>query len=725
MSVKGKRNYVEVFKSCRDWPKHDNPIPLPKNRAPAQLDRLYKDIFSNSGRTIYQPPDMQYSDKTERLISEDSLDSKFFEEYYIIPKKININNGINENYYTYDAFLSRILEFNDTGTGENANFGSNTVMFLSGEKGDGKTTLLLKTIYDIKKMKEDVITLYLSIQLSWSEKELDEPEPRDFDDKFYTELYERLLHICEIKEPKLVGVSDDIREDLKPYIKLVKLIESIRLRGFRVIIYLDDLDAFHYYYDKYIFFDDKNIISNSVKKISSLCHQFLEATEGKELSCLGITVIFACRDYVLRIIERSPGMNMGRLEYTSYSLDKPDYIMATKSRFNLFIDSLKYISEQKDAAYWNNIFDNALAGYNMLSGYLDKTKNHKVMDEFMEGDSLRSIFYLTHHGCRSLVDFFHDLRIFSAIDADVLINRLLASQHGHSALLIIYMLNHKLLYSQNSNHFPNLFLVDASKISSPKNKKLFPDAFKPHIHTFWLKYFVLALIHANDTPDDGITTKEILQIICRNSEYEDHIVKLCVGSLTTPNHFSCVSLDFGINTDPLSRSLSLINRGKFLLDPHPQSRRDTPFCFSFTYIQLLSHDHMLSLPKEYFPTRRQTPDYAYLYSVDSEYHKDFKEMIDDRSPIVIRFLTMLEASLEIEFERAPELKKALISSGVQLPEFKEIFASLDEEVNGIVGDNQYAHNNPCFYEHKKAELKDEFLTFFRDAYLGEDAVEVV
>lgn len=738
-----KNNYVRCFKPLKMTPTYESRIKIPESLSIQALDRLYSDVFDDSGRTFFQEGSKDRESTVKRLIPEDRIDFDFFDKYFQIPEKLPImNSKLEGDSISYEKFLEEINSESATGKPEENNFGTNLVYFLSGETGDGKSALLFKTIFDIKKNYRKTIPVYISAHNDWAGNARTgnaEPKPKPLDENIYQKVFDQIKGICESKV--IQGLDDSklkINKDLAARTKLFLLIAELKKQGFQVILYFDDLDIYHYYYDKYFLFDEENIMNDSMEDIGEFANSFLVPRDKSMLANLGITVIFACRNYVMRILKRTSALNEAKAGYTHVQLAQPGYDLVLEARFSQLMDMLEEVANRSDGTqFWKEIFGNLLKAYKFMmfhaaefendeklndAAKLKKESNKETIRKLTDGDSLRNIFKLTHHGARSIVEFFRKFGGFSLVAPNAFIEELVFDLHGQSGLMVLYMLDHNRLYTQQGNHFPNLYLVDVTVTKDPAKEKLFPSAFLPHLHTYWLKYFVLKLIAAGQ--DSFICAQDLVVLLAEQCGYPEHLVKLCIGSLCTPNHFSCVNVDFGTPGDLYRAGLTLTTRGEFLLNKHPLSKKDASFCFSFNYLQLIVHDPLLLLPKKIFSRNLPRYDYSYFYQTEGSREK-LIQVVEERKPLVLEFLSMLEASLAIEQERSPGLKEALNEAGVNLPDFEEVYDALEAEIKSLLGSIHHAPDIEAeLYPEPRRARFEKYEEFFRNAYIGENEVEV-
>jgi hypothetical protein len=678
-----------------------------------KLGTLYDDVFGSQARTQFS----SYCEKLEivenetRFISEDSINTHFFNDYYIPPKSIRVSNTQAKKNISYEKFYRRLIDGNDTDSSSSERIGSNRISFLTGAIGDGKTTLMSKVVYDISVSSKKIIPIYISIEEEWIKTDRDgSKKPKSIDEEFYSKLLLEKIRKIMSSDNRLPDYCGDL-QDLDTESAIGKLLTTIRQEGYSIVLMFDDLDRYHFYYDKYSLFDDSGECYKSLDEIVELYNRFAKFDKSKPLSCLGISVVFVLRDYVYSMIHEREGLNPRGGDNLCYEIERPNYKEVVNSRLNLLVDAIDTLDNSGD--FWVGVRDNVLEVKSSISSIRDRS----VM-KFSDSTNLEKIFLLSHHGCRSIIDFMKGLKIFGTQERKSVMKRYLSEDH--SAIVILYLLNHKYLYTQNNNHFPNLYLINAHITSGIEVRDLYPEAIEKHRHSYWLKYLILAYLKSCD--EDGCTVGELLAIFCEQGNYSSGIVKLAIGSLATPNWFACINIDYeSVNLDMKSRKVSLTNRGSFILG---EDKSGEEFCFTFSYLQLVIDDYLLHMPKALEKYRIEN-DYSYLYEGVGAYGDGFVKLVKEKYPRVIMFVRILECSFNAEMTRDSKLHEYLLEEGVSLPNFASIYKGVRSSIHGLLGDKRaqtLLGDTSVIINEVKSE--DELLKFFTEKYLNAPPVMV-
>ena len=188
-------------------------------------------------------------------------------------------------------------------------------------------------------------------------------------------------------------------------------------------------------------------------------------------------------------------------------------------------------------------------------------------------------------------------------------------------------------------------MIDCSVDRDPS----YPLAYEKHRQTYWLKWIVLRLIdHANG---HALTFEELYSQLHELAGYEEHLVRLVVGSLATPNKAGCISIRYK-NHSIGSRELSLTKRGMALVrEGHSKVLLGIPFCFSFDYLQLVADDPLMTFPKLWADSIVPTgASLDYALRERDEYHRRALEYLRKKMPSTLIFLRLLETSWDRELK---------------------------------------------------------------------------
>jgi hypothetical protein len=281
---------------------------------------------------------------------------------------------------------------------------------------------------------------------------------------------------------------------------------------------------------------------------------------------------------------------------------------------------------------------------------------------------------ISHQGPRGVIQFLSEFAFDIRKNSEAF-DRVFHNQPRN--LLRLYISNCRKRYTQNQNHFPNIFLVDCDINPNPD----FPKAYKKHRQTYWLKWIVMKLI--DEAPGHQISFQTLHKLLCSQLQYEDHLVRLVIGSLSTPVTNGCISVNYP-NHSVNSRELSLTRRAKALTrENYSKAFSGVPFCFSFDYLQLVADDPLMSYPSQWV-NEIVLKDISLDYTLreQNEYHRGAIGYLRKKMPASLVFLQVLESS----WNRESQFISALGEDTVKkiTPNFDKIRTSLLAAFNSIL-----------------------------------------
>lgn len=594
--------------------------------------RLFNECFSNFNTpNVYHKRVMSYVDDKDRWIDYDALQAEFYsnDEYYIPPR---FTPSIGGDEICYMDFVERVTSNADNGDGST---GSNRLSFLNGPIGSGKTAIACKIMYD--KMRANTaeynFIFRFDIETEWKKNSGQAPKP--INEKFFKAFANLFCveseYYCRNFELDVSNRSYCSSDN--PYNYIIHRILDLKSKNINVTIIMDNLDRYSFYYDRYTFFKrgQKNH-DKSVGQISRLYDVFNKS----ELKNLGICILFVVRDYVLDklIMSNSLDPDYERNTYNISYLKNTDVL---HSRMNLFTNSINLIPVDEQRKY--NIPFYYILDLLGLSG--------TIKDNTTES-ALSTVHALCHHGHRSMIDFVSKLKI-DVLDSQSL-HRFLNNRS--LPLVFMYILNYKKRYTQSSNHFPNLFLIDCLVYKDKDIALDYPEAHEPHVHTYWLKILLLTYIEKNSMGGNYIQVRDIINVFCKDGIYETHLVKLCLGSLSSFNEMACIKIVYGNpSLGILASTLKLTSRGKKLISV----KRGVPFYMKFPYLQMAIDDHLLWFPKINSHDFTHEYNYNYLNKSDNAYFEEGSKLIIERSKSALYFIHILKRFLQLEINNSPRL----------------------------------------------------------------------
>lgn len=703
------RDYFERPQALPGFNGYPYSTPISKQTNDEKNANLFKDCLSNHvdfnseniTNLIYR------KESRTRYITRDNLSAHFVNYYYEIPK---ISDVKNKTQLTFDTFIDKFIESafatehtesSPEGKPEPALFklGTNRIKFLVGNVGEGKSAFIQKIIAVINSGKRRLDEKYrlLPIPLNLEHKYHYSKEPRPLAKDFEVDLFKTIREECvnrQISIPPNIGAIDP-RNDSILCIKM--LVHALRKKNVRLIIFVDNLDFYHYYYARYSFFQEYNkqqeiSINENIMWLISLF------TSGEKLGHLGLNVLIACRHYVYADIAAKVEGIKTDIDTTSeaFSLTIPSQDTIFKTRFNLLAEAIELVVKMKPGLETN------------LKEFFDTLQTRLLPENYKtnQGSPVDTIYKLGQHGYRSLVSFFSSLNI-TYLDHE-LIDRFFVRQV--SALYLMYYSNLHQRYTQRQDHFPNLFLVDCMVRPSID----FSKAHQPHLHTYWLKYLMLKYIVIKEK----VNLNQLLDVFCKSGGYKDHLVRYILGGLCTANEFRCAEISTKNSLgNLLSYTVTPTERGKFLF-----SKRDgIEFCFNFQYLQMIVDDRWLSLPVPFMTSVYDASiDYSHLYDIGDKYIEASAKMVLSKARSVSYFLRLLECSFRVEIEDIRSGLDGLVSALDLKPDFMMVKTNLVTTAEKIMKSFSNSASGAELPElHKLVESLDKnpsFEEFFRKYY---------
>ncbi len=588
------------------------------------------------------------ADDSSRFLTADSLNSYFLDKLYNLP---NIYYGSNssvtkEDQIEYADFVRRISDDPVTSNqAESEMHGSNRVSFLLGEIGTGKTLLLCKVIRDMiltqRAAQNSEIPLLVPVYFNFDKAMVDgSGPPLDIDPHFYSRLGAAILAALDKftmfrdKTQSLVAAANI--QYPNDEVRLNAVIRTAHKCGLRLLLILDNIDRYHFYFSKYTFFEkgrQKQLESlrGNMGKLSCMF------TSGESLGLLGLSVLIAARRYVYDDCMPSENQESStRFNGSVYQLANIDEMDVVQKRLDLFDEAIAQIESKPRLRPVGEDFKKSLQQIGMLLG-LEVTRTKLQESASLPARTvILTVRQLCHHGNRGLVSFLSSLKLDYRENSKVIGRLFWDKPH---TLILLYMTDLRKRYSQAWGHFPNLFLVDA--LVQPDSE--FEEAHQPHIHTYWLKYLILAYV--NSRPGDSPSITTLRRIFVTYGRYEEHLFRLALGSLSTSTEFGCLKAI--PSNHPDSVRVQITERGKALFSR--SDRDNSPFCFTFNYLQLVVDDYQMSYPRSIFDqVYVKGIDLGYLFAEELTYHNRNADYLARKMKCAFAFLKVLEESYKLE-----------------------------------------------------------------------------
>jgi len=600
-----------------------------------------------------------------RVVQKDNLDAYFLRHVMLEPHLTSTANDDETDKVdaalSFEAFAKEVSESPRGMQGKSGVLDSeNRVRYLVGDAGIGKTLTVLKLVDRVRQRQVDeygYLTHPVYVDLHQDRKWV-ELEPA------------RAVHqtIERIGNALYSALPDDARKrvDFSPggYKSSIELDASIRTIAVELgaekiapLIIFDNGDRFFFENARYRFFPEfaRKRDWHLDDTFVALVDRFVsEAALGK----IGASVLFVCRRYVyshcLRVSDGADPSGPIRRDHKVYQLLLAGHDEILESRIRLIGDAIKVT----DGKYRNSkMFADRLA-------HIEARLTALKTEHFHGNRSvLRTVWDMVHQGHRSWLLFLGSLPMDVGPGADVA-DRIFGSPY---LLLRLYITDMRKRYSQIHGHFPNIFLNDAVVLP----REVFGDAHKPHVHTYWLKYLMLrwTLRQKVGRGRAKFTSESLVQYFVGELGYEEHLVRLAIGSLADPNASNCLRI---VQPDRLVRHVELLQastRGEILVE---SGHRNNPLCFSFDYLQLITDDYLLALPNYVANQIYVDADLGHTLKTGRAYAIGARQTLQKKIPAVLCFYRVLQLSFQYECKFRGILPK-LQADGL-VPDF----ASIDE-----------------------------------------------
>lgn len=644
------------------------PSATARNRDAEYFKHLWSDSMGpHTIERLAGAPDQLHFDglaSSTRVVQKDNLDAYFLRHVMIEPRVTSTANEdevdkIDAKVPSFEAFVKEISESPQGMRAKSHSFDSeNKVRYLLGDAGIGKTLTVLKAIDATRLRQTDEFgykthPIYIDLHQdrTWIEHEPAQAVHLTIErigSAFYAALPEDAQKGVEFS-PGSYKSSIELDAAVR---KVALELSSVKIAP---LIIFDNGDRFFFENARYRFFPEfaRKRDWHLDDTFVALVDRFVsEASLGK----IGASVLFVCRRYVyshcLRVSDGADPSGPIRRDHKVYQLLIAEHDEILESRTRLIREAIKAL----DGKYRNSkMFADRLAHI--------ETRLATLKTEHFHGNRsvLRTVWEMVHQGHRSWLLFLGSLPIDVGPGAEIA-DRIFGSPY---LLLRLYITNMRKRYSQIQGHFPNIFLNDALVLS----REIFAEAHKPHVHTYWLKYLILkwALRQKAGRGRAKVNSESLAKYFVGDLGYEEHLVRLAIGSLADPNSSNCLRI---IQPDRLVRHIELLQastRAEILVEP---GQRDNPLCFSFDYLQLITDDYLMALPKCVANQIYVDADLGHSLKTGKAYANGARQTLQKKIPAVLCFYRVLQLSFQYECKFRGILPK-LQADGL-VPDFNSI-----------------------------------------------------
>ena len=586
---------------------------------------------------------------------------------------------------TYADFRNKVTaspisdDFTITG-----NPGTNRLNFLSGTIGCGKSLLLAKLTTDThniaadsltKESNEDAVLIPIYVDFEILLDKVSEKFP-DVKDVFTETVYQTTM--------RQLSRYEDLRQFIKAPIAGIPL-EShfrdlckrllMRERGrVRLLLILDNVDRYHFYYTKFCLFESYRTAQvDSIKRnidriLSILC-------ENDFLGDCGLCVVLACRPETLHAFTHHSSVlhgNASKLrDLGVFHLQRSEHWPLIESRLNLLEAAIAAFQQTKPARY---------AEYQAYLSIMRSvlTRSCAPEDPRQWRNSLRLISDFAHQGPRSFLSFLCDLKIDWRQQAEVVDRIFGVSPPLHDNkninphnLLRLYITNNRQRYAQASGHFPNLYLVDATYAYDSS----FPESRVEHSHTYWLKYLLLKYVVSRTAEEETVVTlNDILRDF--HGSYPENLIRLVLGSLASTEVSGCIEVVESTSVNVIRLTATKRGAALFKLRDHQE------WCLSWDYLQFVVDDYQMAYPTivwdKLYPKKAGL---GYLLRPSGVYASELAQDVTAKAKACIHLLQILNLAKQAELVR--RLKNNVTVSRM-LPDMEMIFRSFMEEMQLVL-----------------------------------------
>jgi hypothetical protein len=635
----------------------DHVVPAKFTNQERRFRTLFADTFSHHVRieaTNRSAGELRFLLKdTKRLVEQDDVTSLFREQFLT---EFRISRTSNEDPHDIEEHLldnwQELLEMTDPAVAfpfRNIEHGNNRLCLLLGDAGQGKSLLLSKILSECLRQRKgtqaEPVVVYLNMEGTWKKED---GTFKDIDNTFWEILFTRLRESCiesGVKSNILNRIESEIKNLINGFeLGIRKLCRELPKEGKYAIFAIDNIDRFHFSEMRYSFFEEYK--SRQVTSIeSNICALISKFSDLDGLGKISSSVILVCRkpvyDHLLMTTDGSSPTDSHLKDYTVYQLISPTAAELLLPRLKLFTHLIEKISSNSELKLVMGDTDDLVRGqlaFNRAVTRRDLNNNDGLSDDIFE-----LLLSLSHQGARGLIQFLSEFDLDCRANGEA-IERVFARQPRN--LLRLFITNRRKRYSQARQHFPNMFLNDCMVDPDPQ----YPVAHATHKQSYWLKWLILKLIHTS--PGEKISFESLHKILVHTEGYDDHLVRLAIGSLSTPNTFGCISVRYR-NHSIESRLLSLTRRGYMLVDQSAsKALAGIPFCFGFDYLQLVIDDPWLTYPSDWADVIVPSEvSIGYTLRDANKYFEESKKYLDRKTSAVLIFFRVLVTSWHREEKR--------------------------------------------------------------------------
>ena len=649
---------------------------------------------------------------TDQILNEQGLIKKFLTQKYEYPQmhaftlnKISRRHDKKTEIEPKDSYRHMLSQLNK----------ENSFIFLTGNIGSGKSTYLKRLAIDLVKEEgeRDYLPFYIDI-LDFMHHDILHDE-----EKIYDNILAKILNTLKTtkiteEESNASSLNDSVTLDSKlsfsllwarlsaqgivkssnehatkkvssfeitDPLEIIKQIDIIATKqNKKIIIMLDNFDTFAYDNERYMFFEGIGFdhFESRIHIAKNVVHKLIHTFNKTNIS-----IIFALRPYVkshfFPISQQNQIISSIAEKTTIYEIIGDYSKEVLEKRGELLSEICTLIAKD------SSIIKEKTKRENILK--ISKSYNQLFLEIFnkKENSTFSDFYNIVSQGYRTIINFYNALEFHPS----------LYKTYFTHHVIQLYKLSFHQSYCQvlpqecqdeNDEHvhsgklysYPNMFLVvcaaDCNSADICTNTNYF---------TYWLKYLVLLFINEKKE----INLKEVIEIFSdyRKKTYQDHAVKLTIGSLGTVNEYNCIKYDF--NSDNINNVDELIAKTKVSTSRLGANIINNKLSFSIYDLQFFTEDWLLPKPKSSIFDESFALEYRALYTIDYTYDYllsdkgNFTKMMMNKAKRSILFLYFLEYSMMYEREK-----------------YSDVWEKIQKEVGSV-----HIFNNN-FFEFKRLKL---------------------
>ena len=591
----------------------------------------------------------------------------FHHNHYKLPKKIIKGVSPKGALASFeDEFLSRIKTTCVPGQ-------RNKVTFLIGKVGSGKSTLVSNIIsaLGMSLIENDLI---VPIRIDLDKKLNHKLPPRNHEKSFlfhiiYEKVIEAYKDLSLIDRTFYLNLAQETGFTYRdiPLVcrdKLKLLCERLANKtGKSTCLIIDNIDFLYHVYDRALFVEEaaNGSLSEEQRVLimeRNRCYELIQCIitsffdNNDALAKIGVNVLIILREESLeQFVSSRSDLAPTDPRLFTYRLRSPDIPQVIGTHLEL----MKSAFELWPKEALRKIYTKAIETIQPMVESLPVRRKKKLHKDLID---------LSRQWLRQIVEHYGrfvwlPVSIEDKENKEILTNRF---SDQYTPGIISFIQNGNKLFTQFRSEFPNIYLVRGDK--KQERNIAWANLCKNHMHTYWLKRLIIEFIGQRLLDGKEISPQLIYDIFVdkkkRGDAFEDHIVRLVLGSLSQVEKCNVLEINFCQNRSFYEiEGLSLSNRGWRLLGyvNEGKEKAENVFMDTFTYLQVIVDDFILPIPRPVFDHFKydENLDYGYLSAPAEAYGKLTGLMINRKIRQVFCFLDVLKESFKcekIKFRRA-------------------------------------------------------------------------